>query len=504
MLDRLRTLFQPRGGALPTPPSGAGVPGVQARAAYEGAARTARTQGMNTADPGPNMATLSAPVLRARCRDAVRNDSWARAIVETLTDDVIGWGIKPLSRSQHEPFRQAVQRLWEDWTTVADADGVLDIAGLQAAAFREMVTGGECFIRLRRRLPADGLPVPLQIQVLPAEICPSDYTQPGASGHEIRQGIEYDAIGRRVAYWLYDTVPGEDVTSQAAMRGTPRAVPAAQVLHLFDPLRPGQRRGVPWLSGALVRLHELDKYADATLLRLQLASMFVAVKKTTPTAADIATPLDPITGQPVSGLDLDDINRPVLQLAPGTFQELLPGEDLQFSDPPDPPVGFDAFVKHELRAAGAALGVPLEAFSGDWGATNDRLARVVLNQYRRRVHRILWSIVVPQFLRPLWLEWFRLALTTRTLPMNEPTYLEDRLGRVTFSPHAHAYVHPVQDVASYKEAMLAGLTSRAAAVAETGEDVELIDAQIAADNARADKLGLKFTSDGRPAGQAAR
>ena len=146
------------------------------------------------------------------------------------------------------------------------------------------------------------------------------------------------------------------------------------------------------------------------------------------------------------------------------------------------------------RAAGAAVGVPLEAFTHRWGATNDRLARVVLNQYRRRVHRLIWSIVVPQFLRPVWREWFRLALFAPGVPVPSA---EDALGRVTFAPHAWPYVHPVQDVAAYQAAIRAGLTSRAAAVSETGEDTEVIDAQQAADNERADALKLAYDSDGR-------
>ena len=43
----------------------------------------------------------------------------------------------------------------------------------------------------------------------------------------------------------------------------------------------------------------------------------------------------------------------------------------------------------------------------------------------------------------------------------------------------------------------AGLTSRAEAVAKTGWRVEDIDAEIAADNARADQLGLVLDSDPR-------
>jgi lambda family phage portal protein len=467
--------------------SSSAAPPVGARTVpYESASQGTRVRDWHPPDVGANAATASASTIRSRCRDAVRNDPWARGIVETLVDDLIGWGIKPLSRAKGEDFRQAVQALWDEWSAVADADGVLDLPGLQALAVRSWIVDGECFIRLRRRKSEDGLPVPLQLQVLPPEVCPDSHTMPAANGHQIRQGIEFDAIGRRVAYWFRDTAPGD---SEVLASAEWRRIPADQVLHLFDPLRPGQRRGVPMLAPGLVRLRELDKYTDATLLRLQISSMFVGTLKN-PRVGDIEDGLAPITGEA-----LTTESPQALRFQPGTFQELTSGEELEFNKPPDPPLGFEAFVEHELRAAGAAVGVPLECFTHRWGATNDRLARVVLNQYRRRVHRMLWSIVVPQVLRPIWQEWFKLALATK-LPKTD-TYLEDRLGRVTFAPHAHAYVHPVQDVASYREAIRSGLTSRAAAVSETGEDVEVIDAQNAADNERADRLKVAYDSDGR-------
>jgi hypothetical protein len=39
-------------------------------------------------------------------------------------------------------------------------------------------------------------------------------------------------------------------------------------------LRPGQIRGEPWLSRALVKLNELDQYDDAELVRKKTAAMF--------------------------------------------------------------------------------------------------------------------------------------------------------------------------------------------------------------------------------------
>lgn len=482
MFERLGQLF--RSAPAPTPPPAAmSVPRAQARTtAYESAATSSgRAAAWRPPSVSATASTLGADTIRTRCRDAVRNDAWAKAVIDTLTDDLIGWGVKPMSRATDEAFRQALQQRFEDWTAVADADGLLDFYGLQATIVREWLAGGECFVRLRPRQATDGLPVPLQLQVLPAEACPPETV---AGNLSVRDGIEFDAIGRRTAYYLRDVVGGE-VSAGPAMR-----VPASQVLHIFEPLRPGQRRGIPALAPALVRLHELDKYADATLLRLQISNLIVGTIQRT-----MGTESHPLTGL-TEDMEAAKAGAPVT-LEPGALHELRDGESLTFNDPPDPPAGFSEFVRHELRAAGAAVGVPLEVFTHDWGAANDRIARVILNQYRRRVHRLLWSVVVPTFLRPVWREWFKLAVLTTTMPMPKG---DDVHGRVTFAPHAHAYVHPVQDIASYREAILAGLTSRQAAVAETGEDVELIDAQQAADNARADKLRLTYTSDARAGG----
>ena len=46
--------------------------------------------------------------------------------------------------------------------------------------------------------------------------------------------------------------------------------------------RAGQIRGIPHLTAALIRLRELDKFDDATLLRQQLSAMFVAFLKKSP------------------------------------------------------------------------------------------------------------------------------------------------------------------------------------------------------------------------------
>jgi capsid protein len=101
--------------------------------------------------------------LRAKARSLVQNVPYIAASMDALVANVIGTGITPRFTG---PAAEKLNKLWTAWTQVCDADGRLDFYGLQAAAYRAMEQDGEVLFRLRPRRPADGLPAPLQLQLL--------------------------------------------------------------------------------------------------------------------------------------------------------------------------------------------------------------------------------------------------------------------------------------------------------------------------------------------------
>jgi capsid protein len=107
-----------------------------------------------------------------------------------------------------------------------------------STACRSGSRASEVFVRLRPRYISDGLSIPLQLELLPSEQLPLWLTMPLSNGNWIRQGIEFDKIGRRVAYHFWRVNPG-DIT-QAPKFGERVRVPANQILHIFDPLEAGQ------------------------------------------------------------------------------------------------------------------------------------------------------------------------------------------------------------------------------------------------------------------------
>lgn len=132
---------------------------------YEGASIGRRTQGWRSSISDANAAMgPSLSRLREVARDLVRNNPYAESALNTVGDHVVGWGIVGKPRT---PNPRAID-LWNSWagTTACDADGRNDMAGLQKLVMRTVVESGEVIVRRIPRRLEDGLPIPLQLQVL--------------------------------------------------------------------------------------------------------------------------------------------------------------------------------------------------------------------------------------------------------------------------------------------------------------------------------------------------
>jgi len=458
----------------------AAFPRRRAAAEYEAAAATRRTTGWLPATGDINTLVFrNLDTLRARSRDMVRRNPWAANALDAFVGNSIGTGIKPQSLHPDAPIKERIQALWLRWTDEADASNLTDFYGLQALACRAVMEAGECLIRLRPRLPRDGLTVPLQLQLLEAEHLPTGETRKLENGNYIRAGIEFDQIGRRVAYWLYREHPFDALNPVASTELV--RVPADSVLHLFRPIRPGQLRGQPWLTQVLVKLYELDQYDDAELVRKKTAAMFAGfVLKNAPEDQVLGETATDQSGTALAGLE------------PGTLQVLLPGEDIKFSTPADVGASYETFMRVQLRSIAAGMGITYEQLTGDLTGVNYSSIRAGLLEFRRRCEQFQHQVIVYQFCRPVWRRWIEAALLSGALPKQgdvAPYY------DAKWIPPGFAWVDPLKDIKAQVMAVRAGFKSRAEVVSEQGYDAEAIDREIAADNQRARELGLSYDTD---------
>lgn len=464
---------------------------ASAEPAFDGASRGQRFRNWMASTSGINaLVGGSLSTLRARSRDTARKNPWARQGVETHVANLVGSGIKPLSRVVDETYRVAQQEAWLDWTDEADADGLTDYYGLQSLGARALQESGEFLVRFRARRMDDGLTVPLQLQFLEGDHLPIEKTETLANGNRVIQGVEFNGIGQRVAYWLYRRHPG-DIHLTGIDNTQLVRVPAVEVLHVFKPMRPGQVRGYPWISSVLVRTREMQEYEDAELVRKKFAAMITAFLTTSLDAPE------EVLSAKAANLQTPEAGVAAGVLEPGTTQVLQPGEDMKFTASPEVGQTYDVFMKTNLRAIAAGMGLTYEQLTGDLSNVNFSSIRAGLNEFQRRCTADQEQTLVFQMCRPVWSRWNREAVLAGVL--NAPGFaLNPRPWlRVEHIAQGWRYVNPKDEVEADIKAIRAGLNSRRRVVSGGGTDVEVLDREIAEDNKRADGLGLILDSDPR-------
>ena len=164
------------------------------------------------------------------------------------------------------------------------------------------------------------------------------------------------------------------------------------------------------------RLRSLDNYDDAVLFRQEVANLFAGfIKRPAPDSGH--QPRDPVTGQLLT-TDRDGFT-PMVALEPGTMQELGPGEEVEFSKPPDAGNNYPDFMRQQLMAAAAGSGTPYEILTGDMREVNDRALRVVLNEFRRRLEQLQFGVYVHQLCRPVRAAWMDMAVLSGALVLED-------------------------------------------------------------------------------------
>lgn len=415
--------------------------------------------------------------ITARARWLVRNNGYAANAIESWAGNVVGYGIKPSFKTA-APAKAALQLLWQRWTDEADAEGFTDFYGLQRRAAREVFIAGEVFFRFRPRRPQDGLVVPLQLQMIPSEMLPLSRTETLPGGAVIRQGIEFDAIGRRVAYHFLRRHPGD--ATDPGLAGETVRVPASEVIHVVDPVDAGQLRGISRFAPGIVKLFLLDQYDDAELDRKKVAAMH-ALFITTPAPAE-----------PFDSAETDRDGERTMDLQPGQIVMLEPGEEVQTSAPADVGQTYEPFQYRTLLQVSAALGIPYAYLSNDMLKANYSNSRLALLEFRRRIEAWQHAVMVFQLCRPVLGRWLDVAVLSGAIDL--PGYERRRRDYLAcdWLPPKWDWIDPLKDARAEIEQIDAGLKSRSQSIAERGYDAAEVDAEIAADRDREQRLGLAF------------
>ncbi len=354
--------------------------------------------------------------LRERARDLYKNNAVGRGAIKVLTNNVVGRGLKVqstpdrafiaesngLTPEQAEAFfvqyETQVERQFSWWaeSTESDHRGQMTFYELTNLALNSVLQSGEAFVTLPMR-EHHAAPFRLRLGLVEADQVQNPI---GLTDSRIlRDGIATTPDARPIGYWInrnqeiwpweFEFVPKFGFKS-----GRPL------ILHLFRADRPGQSRGVPFLSPVMGLIKKLDSYTKSELDAAEVASFLsVFIKSDNPDSLDsngIISKSDPQDEQSLQDEGVD------YNLGPAAIMGLQPGESIEVVDPKRPNAGYDAFFTSLLRQIGMALGIPFEVLIRHF-TSSYTAARASRIEFEKEV-RILREWLVLCLCRPIFLE----------------------------------------------------------------------------------------------------
>ncbi|MGN7760466.1 phage portal protein [Paenibacillus sp. 22594] len=402
------------------------------------------------------------PLLRERSRDLYMSGGLATGAINKNKSNVLGSGLSLKCQLNYRMLGMTPEQAkeWEDKTefefglwasSKIDHTGLNDFYDAQRIALTGWLLNGDSLgvikytdqkellnpYRLRLHLvEADRLNNPQQHfgqAFFGAEsVAPGTYAEL-PSGGAIQNGVETDASGKVIAYWISNKhpnslLPTRKPISWARVESINRVTGLPNCLFIVDPERPDQYRGVPYLAPVIEQVKQMNRYADAEIAAAIVNSFFAAfikvdggTKNDIPFSSSIA-PEDQIE------TSLED-RLSSYEMGPGTINVLGAGEDVTFGDPQHPTAGFDSFTMTMAKLAGSALDMPFEVLLGVFNSSYSASRAALLQAWRTFRDRRDWFAT--DFCQPLYETWLFEAISTGRI--QAPGFFADPARRKLWS-----------------------------------------------------------------------
>lgn len=429
---------------------------------YDGARTDRRSNGWVAAGSSANSEILpQLSILRNRSRELVRNNPYASKAMRVLSSNRIGTGIMATINDK------SVAALWKKWVKVCDADWNYDLYGLQKLISNTEAESGECLIRFRYRKMSDGLPVPLQLQLLEPDFIDTTKNEILKNKGWIQNGIEFSPIGERVAYWLFNQHPGENIINTTIKSSR---VPAGDVIHSFDRKRPGQMRGVPILAPVMMTANDLNEYLEATLVRKSAEACIAAFVETDDEERSI-------------GDESQQDQMRIEELAPGMVQYLSKGEKITFTNP-SVSTGDVGYTNDRLHAIAAGIGITYEQLTGDLSQVNYSSIRAGTLDFRREIEQWQWLNFIPSVLNRIMEKFLDTAFAAGLIQTTEIDY--------DWTTPRFDWVDPLKDVQGEELELTMGLKTWSEAVRARGFNPDLLLEELKVEREKFKAAGIEY------------
>lgn len=439
---------------------------AQART-YEGAATNRLTNDWNAGQAsGDSELFTSLRIMRARSRELVRDNPFAAHALRILRNNVVGEGIgmqaqvKTAGGKLQTKINDSIEAAYSAWSDrkTCHVAGLLSMADIEHVAMSQLVTAGEVIIR-KLRQPFGGGTIPLALEVIESDRLLDNYqTGRAPNGNIIRMGVEIDQWHRPVAYWLNPNHPGD---YQFATFDPSRfmRVPAEDIIHLYVINRWPQTRGEPWFHATLRSMRDEGGLADAEIVKARASANIVGF---------IRSP-EPLVQ------DATSAGRRLLDTEPGTWQQLLPGEDVAGMSTYAANPSLDPFLRYMVRKMALGVGLSYGAFSGDRTASTYSSERISMLDDRDS-YRVLQGFFIRNLRSDLHREFMDAATLVGAIKTGADYYTNPtKYQAVRFKPRGWSWIDPVKEVEAYKTAVRCGFMTQGDVIDQTSRNADFED-----------------------------
>lgn len=456
----------------------------------------------------------------ARSRDTVQNDGYALGALHTHRDSIVGaqyrlnaqpdWEVLGFTEEWAEEFQRVVEGrfnlLADSHECWFDASRKLDFTGLVRLAVSGHVLTGEVLGTVEW-LRSAARPFRTAVQM----VSPSRLSNPDNRSDEryLRRGKVINTFGEALGYWIRSSHPSEFYD---LLVNTWKLIPArlpwgrAQVIHIYDPLQPGQSRGVSDMVSVLKQMRMTKKFQDVVLQNAVVnATYAAAVESELPREVVFgsmgagAPGFEAMLGQYMTAMSayvgasnhiaIDGVKMP--HLFPGTKLALKP-----MGTPGG--VGTD-FEQSLLRHTAAALGLSYEQFSRDYTKTNYSSARASMAETWKGMQSRK-KIIADRFAKAIYVLWLEEELNAGNVPLPPGVGVEvfydpvmrEALCSCDWIGAARGQIDELKETEAAISRIDNGLSTREEEAAKLGKDWRKVYRQRAREIALEKKLGLEF------------
>lgn len=407
--------------------------------------------------------------LRNRARYEFTNNCYAKGVVRSAADDMIGTGPRlqlTIPGDDDGEVAREIEASWQHWADLTH------FAIKLRTAHKSYERDGECFglFDTNERLKH---PIQFDTRWLEADQCTTPFEK--VYDPFTADGVKFDRLGNPIEYYFLQTHPG----ATAIIGLTPLkyfTVLADRVVHWKPQDRFGQHRAIPELTPALPLYSQLRRYTLATLTAAEFAAMLAGVMKTA---------IPPEGGSSPVSVD----NWALFELVRGALLTIPQGWDAEQFKPEQPTTTYPDFKRELLNETGRATGQPLNVVTGNssgYNYSSGRLDHVPYHRSTRIKRNDLRLIVLDPIFRDGWYpEALMVGVISRDLPAIEK-------WRWAWNWDGFDSIDPNKDAMTDDLRLSNGTSTHAEIFAEYNQDWREAFQQLAKEKAYAQKLGLPW------------